>query len=74
MIKRQFTRFAGRSDLLACRFDEFSQVITLERNIAAAVDVSAKKSLRTDRDLIWQTVVMGLLGVARLWVSGASCG
>jgi hypothetical protein len=30
--------------------------------------VSAKKSLETNEDLIWQVVVMGLLGVAR-WSS-----
>ena len=39
MIERQFTRFAGRSDLLACRFDEFSPDIPLNRIIAAAAQL-----------------------------------
>ena len=36
VVERQFTRFAGHSDLLACRFDEFSPDIPLNRIFAAA--------------------------------------
>ena len=44
-IVRQFTRFAGRPDILACRFDELSANTPLNRVLKAAVS----RLLRTTR-------------------------